>query len=78
MLGDIFAGAASTANGANEVYQFWTPGQYDDLGANLPWQQALDLPGATQMKYLRSLMESRAYFNRVPDQSVVTSSTRRS
>jgi hypothetical protein len=72
---DIFAGAAGTAYGANEVYQFWTPGQYDDLGANLAWQDALDLPGATQMKYLRSLMESRAYFTRVPDQSVVTSST---
>jgi hypothetical protein len=72
---DIFAGAAGTAYGSNEVYQFWSPGQPGDLGANLPWKQALNLPGATQMKYLRALMESRAYFSRVPDQSVVTSGT---
>jgi hypothetical protein len=61
---NIFAGAAGTAYGANVVYPFADG-----------WEQALNLPGANQMKHLRALMESRAYLSRVPDQSVVTSST---
>jgi hypothetical protein len=72
---DIFAGAAGTAYGANEVYQFWNAGQWGESGAHTPWKQALNLPGATQLKYLRALMESRTYFSRVPDQSVVVSGT---
>jgi hypothetical protein len=67
---DVFAGAAGTAYGADEVYQFSTGGG----PSGLTWQAALNLPGAGQMKYLRSLMESRTYLTRVPDQSVVTSS----
>jgi hypothetical protein len=69
---EIFAGAAGTAYGANEVYQFLNAG---NNGASLSWQQALSLPGATQMVYLKQLMESRGYLSRVPDQSVITSST---
>jgi hypothetical protein len=61
---DIFAGAAGTAYGANVVYQF---------AGN--WKGALNLPGANDLKYLKSLMEGRAYLSRVPDQSVVTSNT---
>jgi len=72
---ETFAGAAGTAYGANEVFQFWNPGQPADIGAHVPWKTALNLPGATQVKYLRGLMESRVYFNRVPDQSLVVSAT---
>jgi hypothetical protein len=72
---ETFAGAAGTAYGANEVFQFWNPGLSPDLNAHIPWKQALNLPGATQVKYLRALMESRSYFSRIPDQSVVVSST---
>lgn len=35
------------------------------------WQQALDLPGANQMKYVRRLIESRPFLDRVPDQSLI-------
>jgi hypothetical protein len=72
---ETFAGAAGTAYGANEVYQFYVPGQGGEIGAKLYWKDALNLPGATQVKNLRALMESRAYYSRVPDQSVVVSST---
>ena len=67
---DVFAGAAGTAYGADEVYRFSTGGG----PSGLTWQAALNLPGAGQMKYLKSLVQSRAYLSRVPDQSVVTSS----
>ena len=61
------AGAAGTAYGANEVFQFWTAGKTADMGAKLDWHQALNLPGAGEMQYLKNLMESRAYLTRVPD-----------
>ncbi|HEY7118860.1 MAG TPA: DUF4038 domain-containing protein [Tepidisphaeraceae bacterium] len=62
---EIFAGAAGTAYGANEVYPFAT--------GSKNWKDALNLPGANQLKFLRALVESRPYFSRVPDQSVVVS-----
>jgi hypothetical protein len=72
---EIFAGAAGTAYGSNEVYQFATPAQVAAGRFKMTWQQALNLPGANQMKYLKQLMESRSYLTRVPDQSLITSST---
>ena len=69
----VFAGAAGAAYGANEVFQFWTPGKFRVMGAHVPWQQALEFTGAAQLKHLRRLMESRPYLNRIPDQSLVTS-----
>jgi hypothetical protein len=34
----------------------------------LPWKQALQLPGSSQMQYLRNLIESRPMLLRIPDQ----------
>lgn len=71
----VFAGGHGFTYGANEVYGFWDRGEtgfgYATWGADTPWRQALDLPGAFQMRYLRSLMESRPYLVRIPDQSLV-------
>ena len=35
------------------------------------WNEAIHRPGATQMQYVRALVESRPYLSRVPDQSLV-------
>jgi hypothetical protein len=72
---EIFAGAAGTAYGSNEVYQFATATGVASGQFRMTWQQALSLPGASQMKYLKQLMESHPYLTRVPDQSLVTSAT---
>jgi hypothetical protein len=68
----LFAGAFGHTYGANEVYMFWDPGENDYgaqiWGADTPWRQALDFPGAFQMQYLRALMESRKFGTHVPDQ----------
>ncbi len=37
----------------------------------MPWTQALKQPGGTQMKFGRRLIESRPFFSRVPDQSII-------
>ena len=35
------------------------------------WYDAINAPGARQMIYLKNLILSRPYFNRVPDQSII-------
>jgi hypothetical protein len=40
-------------------------------GPTPPWKEALQLPGASQMQYLRALMESRPMLERIPDQWLI-------
>ena len=35
------------------------------------WTQAIDAPGASQMKYLKNLILSKPFFERIPDQSLI-------
>jgi hypothetical protein len=70
----VFAGAAGFAYGCGEVYEFWTPGmQQTRWMAGLPWQESMQLPGASQMQYVRKLIESRPMLVRIPDQSILVS-----
>jgi hypothetical protein len=71
----LFAGAHGHTYGANGVFQFWRPGQEDRFGARLPWQEAIQLPGAAQIRHARALLESRPFLSRVPDQGLIASST---
>jgi hypothetical protein len=67
----VFAGGCGVTYGHHSVWQFCLD---ERVGINHPlmdWQQALDRPGATQVRFLRNLMESRPYLNRVPDQSLL-------
>jgi hypothetical protein len=68
----VFAGAAGTAYGDNEVFQFYEGGG-GIMAASMPWKQAVYAPGAGQMQFLRKLMESRPYQSRIPDQSMIAS-----
>lgn len=67
----VFAGAAGHTYGCNDIWQFKTPSREPMSLARGEWTSSLDLPGAGQMQYLRRLMESRPYFSRVPDQSLL-------
>jgi len=68
----VFAGGCGFTYGHNSVMQFYTPG---DSGISffpkIKWQEGLKAPGAGQMKWLKQLILSKSYFNRVPDQSMV-------
>jgi hypothetical protein len=35
------------------------------------WQEAIERPGANQVQFLRDLMESRPFTNRIPDQALL-------
>jgi hypothetical protein len=74
----VFAGACGFTYGDNSVMQFLRPtdkgGAY---GAHTPWFKAVDDTGATQMSYLKQLMLSRPYFDRVPDEGLVADQGKR-
>jgi hypothetical protein len=71
---EVFAGAFGHTYGCHDVWQMYAPHRTPINGPHFPWYVALDLPGAKQMKYLRRLMESRSFRDRVPDQSLLSDS----
>lgn len=69
---DVFAGAFGHTYGCHDIWQMYAPHRTPINGPHFPWYVALDLTAASQMKYLRSLIESRPMFDRVPDQTLIT------
>ncbi|OZI08643.1 hypothetical protein BWI93_08450 [Siphonobacter sp. BAB-5385] len=68
---DLFAGAHGHTYGCHDVWQMYTPRHEPVNGPHLSWEEALNLPAANQMQYVRALMESRPLLDRVPDQSLI-------
>jgi hypothetical protein len=69
----VFAGACGHTYGCHDIWQFVSEQHQPVTFARTPWREALEFPGANQMVHLRNLMESRPYFSRIPDQSLVLS-----
>jgi len=70
----VFAGGFGFTYGANSVMQFHKPtDKRSSYGAKENWTEAIDLPGAGQMQFLKKLILSRPYLERVPDPSLVES-----
>lgn len=75
----VFSGAAGITYGANEVWMAWSPDaeplsprvKPPFLAAQTHWTNALAYPGASQLKLLRALTESRPWTNTVPDPALV-------
>jgi hypothetical protein len=67
----VFAGACGHTYGCNPVWQFYDKGRKPITFVHSYWQQALNDEGASQMKYLKNLIESRPMFERMPDQSIL-------
>ena len=68
----VFAGGMGVTYGQRFIWLFPGPGnqQGNPQGS---WQDYLDRPGAFQAGYLRTLIESRPYIERVPDSTIVIS-----
>lgn len=49
----------------------WLGAEGGLIGANIPWYDALDSPGAFQMTYFRRLFEAVPFTKLVPDQSMI-------
>lgn len=68
----VFAGAAGHTYGHNSIMQFHKPTDKGSAyGSKKYWYNALNDEGAREMIYLKKLMLSKSYFDRVPDQSLV-------
>ncbi len=67
----VFAGACGVTYGHHAVWGF--VGARNDVinYADRDWIDALQRPAGRQMGFLRQLIESRPYFSRVPDQSLI-------
>lgn len=68
---DLFSGAFGHTYGCHDVWQMNSPKHEPINGPHYYWYDALDLPGAVQMAYVRRLMESHPILDRVPDQSII-------
>jgi hypothetical protein len=63
----VFAGACGFTYGNNAVMQFHKKGDsHPAYGVKDCWEEAINAPGAIQMKYLKQLMLSRPYLGRIP------------
>jgi hypothetical protein len=68
----VFAGGAGYTYGNNAIMEFHKKtDKGGSFGVNTYWQEELNAPGACQMIYLKKLMLSKPYFERVPDQSLI-------
>jgi len=68
----VFAGAFGYTYGQNSVMQMHQKSDKESAyGSDELWTSAVNAPGASQMVYLKQLMLSRPFFERIPDQSLV-------
>lgn len=72
----VFAGACGYTYGNNDVMQMHKPTDKGKpaYGSKDYWFKSINDPGAQQMVYLKKLMLSRPYEERVPDQSLIAGS----
>lgn len=72
---DLFAGAMGHTYGCHAIWQMYT---YERAPINHPlrsWIESLNLPGAFEMQHARYLIESRPFFTRIPDSTLLLSPT---
>jgi hypothetical protein len=67
----VFAGACGHTYGENSVMQMHQPAEKGAYGVRTTWRQGLQAPGSSQMQYLKKLMLSRPYFERIPDPALI-------
>jgi hypothetical protein len=69
----VFAGACGVTYGHHSMWQFYQSSREPINYPDRDWLEALNRPGASQVQYLKALMESRPYLARIPDQSLLVS-----
>lgn len=70
----VFAGAMGHTYGCHPVWQFYDGTKPAITSANMHWKQAVMSEGARQIKFLRSLIESRPLYEFIPDNSIILGS----
>jgi len=68
---DLFSGAFGHTYGCHDIWQFYSTKHEPVNGPHIYWQEALNLPGANEMQYVRKLIESHSMLERIPDQTLI-------
>ena len=68
----VFEGGFGFTYGNNAIMQFYNPGdKKPGYGAKEFWTDAINDPGAGQMQFLKKLMLSHSFFDRIPDKTLI-------
>ncbi len=67
----VFAGGCGVTYGHHAVWGFANARNGVENHADRDWIDAMQRPAGRQMQYLRALVESRPFFSRIPDQSLI-------
>jgi len=67
----MIAGAAGYTYGCNDIWQMYAITRDPVIQARTGWQAALDLPGSSQMKYMREVFQILPWQKMEPDQSLI-------
>ncbi|MFW6326820.1 MAG: glycoside hydrolase family 140 protein [Bacteroidota bacterium] len=68
---NFLAGAAGYTYGNNAIWQMYKTGGEIAIPALTDWREAMDRPGAEDMKHVRAVLESRPFEKLIPDQSII-------
>jgi hypothetical protein len=68
---DLFSGACGHTYGHHSIWQMWTSAREPINNPLMPWFEAINQPGSSQMQYGKNLLLSRPFLTRVPDDSVI-------
>jgi hypothetical protein len=71
---NLFAGAFGHTYGHHSVWQMYSA-KNPINGPLMPWNEAINQPGAAQMQHGRRLIESRPFVTRIPDDSIIVPHT---
>lgn len=72
MYWNVFAGAFGQTYGCHDIWQMYDSGREPVNQPLRPWNIALHLPVANQVKHLKNLMLSRPFLSRIPAGNMVT------
>ena len=68
---DLFTGAFGHTYGHHSIWQMHSERVPANNFPLVTWVEALDRAGSGQMRHARALLESRPYFTRIPDDSLI-------
>jgi hypothetical protein len=68
---DLFSGACGHTYGHHSVWQMWTTNHAPINNPLMPWVEAINQPGASQMHHAKDLLLSRPFLTRIPDDSLL-------
>lgn len=68
---NLFSGAFGHTYGHHSVWQMWQPGRAPVNNPLMSWQEALEQPGARQMRHAIWLLAARPFLTRVPDDTII-------